>query len=257
MPFLVANFSSNTLDFQGFKLKKLLKTKKNNILIGVFLLLHGLNILANGTDSLFFVRFFTQPALTLLLAVLFWNNSHHLLVQERYFVMGALGCLLLGDLALFNHGQPKWFLVGMVFFLLANVLYAMALQFSSTYTIMKVLIIGGLMMAYAYALLTVIVEGLGNYFVPVIIFMVSVFGLVQTAFSRFGNVNQISYWLVFIGTLCFLVSDSIIAINQFYKVLPFGNYLSLFFYGTSQLFIIYGFLKQDVKNELVLTNEKS
>ena len=233
----------------------MLKLQKNTTFYLAFVLLLFVNVIANGVEAIFFVRFFVQPGITLLLATFFWYKSKHLLPQERTFVMLALLCLLLGDLALFNHSSEHWFLIGMIFFLFANILYALSLQFHSTYSLFKVLIIGGLMLAYAYTLLSFIVDGLGPYYVPVIIFMVSVFGLVQTAFCRYGRVNQLSFWMVFMGSFLFLVSDSIIAINKFYKPLTYGNFLSLFFYGTSQFLIVVGFLKQKVVEEFAFSDQ--
>ena len=231
--------------------------QRNSVFVGVFLILHLVNVIANGIEYLAFLRYLTQPGLTFILIYIFWTNSNHMLPQERYFIIAALSCLLIGDIALFSHNSEPWFLVGMIFFLLANIMYALALQFNSSYSLGKVLIIGGLMLAYAYSLLTFIVGGLGAYYIPVIIFMVSVFGLVQTAFSRYGVVNNLSFWLVFIGSCFFLVSVLIIALNKFYKPLPYGNLLSLFFYGASQLLMVVGFLKQNLQdnNKLVLSNQ--
>ncbi len=226
--------------------------RKNKIFLVAFLAMFFINIVANDIEDLFFVRYLVQPGITVLLATFFWMNSSHLIMQERYFAMLALGCLLLGDIAMFNHVNETWFLIGMIFFLFANISYTLALQFNSSYSLAKVLLIGSLMLAYAYTLLTFIVGGLGSYYIPVIIFMVSVFGLVQTAFSRYGRANPISFWMVFTGTCLFLLSDSIIALNKFYKPLPYGNMSSLFFYGASQFLIIVGFLKQQVQQSYAL-----
>ena len=65
----------------------------------------------------------------------------------------------------------------------------------------------------------------------------------MTAFNRKNLVNSTSFLLVFIGALIFVVSDSCIAINVFYKPFEFARIAIMSTYTIAQFLIIYGVIK--------------
>tara|TARA_R110000868_G_scaffold328255_1_gene589136 strand:- start:1541 stop:1768 length:228 start_codon:yes stop_codon:yes gene_type:complete len=68
--------------------------------------------------------------------------------------------------------------------------------------------------------------------------------MVITAFFRKGSVSKSSYILVFLGALFFITSDSLLALNKFYKPLPFSSISIMLTYSIAQLFIVLGIKKQ-------------
>ncbi|NLN82753.1 MAG: lysoplasmalogenase, partial [Firmicutes bacterium] len=59
---------------------------------------------------------------------------------------------------------------------------------------------------------------------------------------RFNSVSVYSFWIVLIGTLLFIFSDSILAFNRFKKRSPYGSVCLMAAYGAAQLLIVLGIL---------------
>ncbi len=57
---------------------------------------------------------------------------------------------------------------------------------------------------------------------------------------RWGSVTDYSFFMVFAGTLLFIISDSILAYNRFQKITRYGGILVMATYGAAQLLIILG-----------------
>ena len=87
-------------------------------------------------------------------------------------------------------------------------------------------------------------DGLGDLLIPVIVYMSAILLMALTAFLRQGSVTKISYIFVFIGALFFIISDSLLALNKFYKPLPLANISIMLTYAMAQLFIVFGIKKQ-------------
>jgi uncharacterized membrane protein YhhN len=80
--------------------------------------------------------------------------------------------------------------------------------------------------------------------IPVTIYGIVITGMVISAVSRFGKVNDSSYLLVFLGALLFLISDSLIAFNRFKQPFPAAGLSIMITYIFGQFLIIAGMLKQ-------------
>ena len=65
-----------------------------------------------------------------------------------------------------------------------------------------------------------------------------------TAFWRKGNVNKESFYLVFIGALFFIFSDSLIALDKFLISIPLARTGIILTYAFAQLLIVFGIIKQ-------------
>lgn len=89
----------------------------------------------------------------------------------------------------------------------------------------------------------VMFDGLGDMLYPVTVYMLVILTMAVTAFLRQGKVLPISYTLVFLGALLFMLSDSILALNKFYKPLPLSNISIMLTYALAQYFIVLGLLK--------------
>ena len=80
--------------------------------------------------------------------------------------------------------------------------------------------------------------------VAVFVYMVALLGMSAMALNRFGNGHPVSFSLVFAGSICFVLSDSMIAINKFLISLPFEGLLVMTTYIAAQYLIMRGILKQ-------------
>ena len=64
------------------------------------------------------------------------------------------------------------------------------------------------------------------------------------ALNRFGNGHPISFSLVFTGSLLFVFSDTMIAVNRFLTPIPYEGILIMTTYISAQYLIMRGLLKQ-------------
>jgi len=101
-----------------------------------------------------------------------------------------------------------------------------------------------LLLLYAIGLFYFFKDGLGDLFIPVIIYMFVILMMLTTAFLREGTVPKNSYNLVFLGAIFFIISDSLLALNKFYSPLPLSGIWIMTTYSIAQSFIVLGLKKQ-------------
>lgn len=174
-----------------------------------------------------------KPAATLLVisvALLSWLSPA---VDGRYtsWVLVALLFSLAGDVALMGASQ-KAFLVGMLAFLLAHVVYAGLFYFyfgwqaadGITAAVLAVAAVGG------YRLL---LPGLGKIKLPVALYVLIIALMTQRALSTlFGDAfTRTQAWTIAGGALLFLISDVMLAINRFTRPFRYHRISLAFYYG--------------------------
>ena len=88
-------------------------------------------------------------------------------------------------------------------------------------------------------------DGLEDMLIPVITYVIAILTMAITASLRKGNVSNLSYNLVLIGALLFMISDSFIALNKFYTSVPYEHIIIMSTYALAQYCIVIGVLKQN------------
>ena len=150
---------------------------------------------------------------------------------------------LLGDVMLmFVDTSEHFFTLGLVAFLTAHIMYVLVFlkhrnKQKSPFGFIALLLI------YAACLFNFLKDGLGDMLIPVIVYMFIILAMATTAFLRKNNVNILSYGLVFFGAICFMISDSILALNKFYQPIPWSNVSIMVTYALAQYLIVIGILK--------------
>ena len=94
-------------------------------------------------------------------------------------------------------------------------------------------------------ILNFISSNLGTMRYPVILYMVIIMLMFLAATHRQKEVGKLSYNLILIGAILFVVSDSILALNKFYKPILYPQISIMLTYGLAQLLITLGILRQD------------
>ena len=147
-----------------------------------------------------------------------------------------------GDIALaLDEGQ--YFTIGLGFFLVAHIVYIVA--FSRDFKAQKSRItIAVLLVAYAVTIAIIMTPSLEEMLIPVYLYMV-----VITLMGIFAAFRGPKSKLVLYGALSFIVSDSILAINEFMVSVPASDYLVMLTYYLAQLLIIYGFMKDNRESQ--------
>lgn len=219
----------------------LTKTEKQFSILFVIIVL--MELLTGSTESLEIVHYIAKPAIVISLIFLFAKTSESLPKPIKKLTLFALVFSLLGDVMLmFVDTSEHFFTLGLVAFLTAHIMYVLVFlkhrnKQKSPFGFIALLLI------YAACLFNFLKDGLGDMLIPVIVYMIIILAMATTAFLRKNNVNILSYGLVFFGAICFMISDSILALNKFYQPIPWSNVSIMVTYALAQYLIVIGILK--------------
>lgn len=176
---------------------------------------------------------FAKPMLMITLFWYYYSNAKKL---NKYFVLGLFFSFL-GDILLLGTGE-MYFVFGLLFFLIAHVFYIIIVLKIIQITKPKEFIIASVPFLLLFlVLMNVLYAGLGIMKIPVIIYAVTI--------SFFGIVSLILYlqaktkisMLLLVGVLTFITSDTILALNLFYKKQSFYPLLIMMTYVLAQYLI--------------------
>jgi uncharacterized membrane protein YhhN len=158
--------------------------------------------------------------------------------RPAYTLSITLGLVLSlgGDVALMFKSR-RAFLIGLVCFLLAHVVYSIAFTVPNGFHSQD-LITGAVLLLLTAAAYLYLRPGLGRMKGPVILYMLVISFMVNRAASTFfGDAFTVRQaWLITLGAILFWLSDLMLAINRFRR--PFRlERLGLFLYYGGQLLI--------------------
>ena len=225
----------------------------------IILLLYLLNTIATiyaENTELRMVQYGSKILLMPLLAIYLYSKVKNFSTYK--LIYAALFFSWLGDIFLMfprngNDSSAKLlFIFGLISFLIAHINYSIyfineikdktkvTLLVGKPYLILPFCVFG-------IVLLSILYPSLGVMKLPVTCYTIIIMLMAMTAFNRKNLVNSTSFLLVFIGALIFVVSDSCIAINVFYKPFEFARIAIMSTYTIAQFLIIYGVIKANEK----------
>lgn len=208
-----------------------------------FLLVSILDIIGIifNIDSLTFIF---KPFILLSLLFLYSHSVH---TRNKWYAM-ALIFSFFGDVFLLYSGENV-FKFGLGFFLIAHLLFITIV----VKRIKKVTLLNSFLAIIPFTivlfLLLFILKGsLKELFVPVIVYgiVICLFGAVS--FIDFLNTKSKKALLMFIGSVVFIASDSVLAINKFYFTALIFQVIVMVTYITAQ-YLIYRSMILDENNE--------
>ena len=233
-------FLIKTYIYKNISMKRPIKQKF--VIVFAFIVLAELFFM--NIESVFSLHYFTKPLIIGSLIAYFVPHSKHLKKSTRNLTLIALVFSVIGDMLLmFTDKSPHYFAGGLVAFLLAHVMYILVfvkkrnIKVKPYFTIIFLAVYGGI-------LFYMLKDGIGNMLIPVVVYMLAILTMASTAFWRKENVNKQSFYLVFIGALFFIISDSLIALDKFYLPIPLARTGIIITYAFAQLLIISGIIKQ-------------
>jgi len=214
--------------------------KKFSLLFSLIVILE----LASGSmESFEHLHYIFKPLIVVSLLVFFWIKSKTFENTLRTIIASALLFSLIGDvLLMFVAISSNYFLLGLVAFLLAHVMYMIAFLKHRNKDLKPFGFIAFLVV-YACGLFYLTKDGLHDMLIPVIIYMIVILGMSTSAFLRCGNTSKFSFILVFLGAILFMVSDSILALNKFHEPLAYSKISIILTYALAQYLIVIGILK--------------
>lgn len=219
-------------------------TKSEKTFILIFAIILMAELICDNIDSLNSWHYLTKPLILFSLIIFFLKKQNNLDTKSKSLTLAALLFSLLGDILLmFTNISSNFFTGGLLAFLMAHIMYILVfLRKKNTHK--KASILTPILLIYGLGVFYFLKDGLGDMFVPVILYMLVILTMVITAFLRHESVSKMSYNLVFLGAIFFITSDSLLAINKFYEPFETAGILIMLTYGIAQYFIVLGLKKQ-------------
>lgn len=197
----------------------------------------------NNTAIFAITKSLLMPALILLL--FFVNTS-----AGKNIIIAGLFFSWVGDvLLLFEDKGPLFFIIGLICFLSTHIFYIvyfLKVKSSVTSLIRKQPWMAALVAAYGVSLVMFLSPHLGEMKLPVTIYAVVICTMVICSLHVFNKVNNPSNILFVAGAFLFAASDTLLAINKFYKPFPFAAAFIILSYCAAQFLIVMGVVKMKV-----------
>lgn len=222
-------------------------TKRNIILHLIFAVIVIVELLGRLLDVVA-MEYPVKPLIMIWITIYFLLNT-----QKRTFIAGILAAFFfswVGDILLMLSGgyeSETFFYAGVGGFFFAQIAYIIVFIRNAENDIKGLLLRNPLwfipLVAYGVMIYWLLYPGLEGIMLPVIgIYAISLIGMSLAALNRRDRVNVLSFRLVFIGSLFFVLSDSMIAINKFYAEIPQAGFLIMLTYIAAQYLILRGLL---------------
>ncbi len=182
------------------------------------------------------------PALLLLL--LFSTASLH----SKNLIVAALLFSFSGDvLLLFESKGPLFFIGGLASFLATHIcyiLYFINIKSPRPSLIRKQPWLAALIAAFGISLVQLLLPGLGSLTLPVIIYTIVICTMMICSLHVFLKTGAPSNRLFAAGALLFIASDSMLAMNKFYKPFSAASVLIILTYCAAQFCIVQGVIQR-------------
>ncbi|PZR27402.1 MAG: lysoplasmalogenase [Citrobacter freundii] len=160
----------------------------------------------------------------------------------RLFVIAALFFSWAGDvLLMFQQQNSIFFLLGLSSFLIAHLFYIFFFHRIRKEQNIKSQLWTLLVVASYYSVLIALLNPwLGEMRLPVRVYGLVISFMLLLALHMSYISNRTAGRSMLTGAVLFVISDSILAINKFWKPVPAGDVMIMLTYGLAQFFLIYG-----------------
>ncbi len=188
------------------------------------------------------IQFIFKPLIIPAIVGFFYSTVKHITEGVNKWILVALIFSLGGDvLLMFQDKNSLFFLAGLSSFLLAHIFYIIYFHRVRTKENVKsnplFLVI---VVVYYSVLISFLSPFLGDMKLPVCIYGIVISFMFMLAMHMLYIKNKIAGRWMMIGALLFVVSDSLLAINKFYKPFDMANILIMLTYGVAQFYIVKG-----------------
>lgn len=224
---------------------------KSTSLIGIYFLLSIIEICGTYFDFLPLI-FATKPLLMVTLFVWFYiKTKSHSTNKFRKHILTSIVFAFGGDTFLmFLPYDQIFFLLGLGSFLVGQLFYVFAFSYSikhSSKAFNKPVGFSLLLvfLTYYFVLMYKLYPNLNDFLIPVLVYGIAVCAMGLSAGWRINKVGSQTFNLVFLGAMLFVLSDTVIAINQFLYQGKFWNaqVIIMITYVLAQYFIAKGSVK--------------
>ncbi len=200
------------------------------------------------TVNLKTLGYLTKPLLMVFLAIYFLDHTYK---KNRRLIIAPLVALVFswaGDIFLLFSGKNEfWFITGLGSFLIAQIFYIITYRIYRFPVIqkhhpIKKFLLYSFLVLFAMVLWSKLYPVLDGFRLPVTLYTLAILTMTLSAAGRLGRTSSRSFILVISGSVLFLISDTLIALNKFLVTIPQERLLIMASYITGQFLIIHGLL---------------
>ena len=210
----------------------------------LFFIITATDLFAIATDNND-LRWFTKILIVPLLIGYLISSLAFIKSWVHKWVIAALVFSWGGDVLLMLEPQNNiFFILGLVSFLIAHFCYINFFQAVKRREIIKtkwLLILP--VIIYYLALVIFLFPHLGDLKLPVIIYG----AVISTMLALALHMQPVKYGdagiYMMVGAVLFIISDSVLAVNKFYKPFEWGSIITMMTYAFAQLLIVVGVIK--------------
>lgn len=196
------------------------------------------------------LNIFVKPLICISLAIYLVRNVSMLAGFNRLILSGLILSLFGDFFLIFASGSIYVFVYGLLAFLLAHIAYSMAFfrdfknnpQASKFFGHIMLFLMGVFSLSY-YSWIR---DYLNDLRIPVMAYMFVISIMAILAGHRYGRVNSLSFKLIYIGAVFFVISDSILAYSKFIEPFPISGVWIMGTYMLAQYLIIMGAIERIV-----------
>ncbi len=184
--------------------------------------------------------------------IMIWVGGYFLLYKKKKeFTVPVLVAFFfswVGDnFLMFSGNNELFFFAGVGGFFIAQLTYiytfATFKEKAGKGFLQKNLVLVFPFLVYVSGIYILLFPGLEGLMKPIIlVYALSLIGMSMVALNRKERVGQSSFKLVFIGSMLFLASDSMIALNKFYAEFTLAGFWIMITYITAQYLIMRGLI---------------
>jgi len=223
---------------------------KKNIFTLLFIV-SGFGVFAGIGLHVKWLDFVCKPLIMISIAGHFLLNSKNIDKNVVRVALFAFLFSLFGDsFLMFANNGTIYFMLGLASFLVAQISYIILFQQTIQLSCGKPFLRKNPLYISGY-----IIYGFFIYFllfnhldfvlkIAVFVYMSALLGMSVMALNRFKTVSSQSFSFVFYGSLLFVVSDTLIALDKFLMPIPNDRFLVMSTYMAAQFLIMRGILKQ-------------
>ncbi|WP_346881491.1 lysoplasmalogenase family protein [uncultured Algibacter sp.] len=203
------------------------------------------DIIVKITFEVSIYRFISKSLVIILLSVFYILNQKESSKFKMIYMLGALLSYWIGDMMLILHKIEVYNMLGLSFFIIGKLFYVFRFSNSKDFDLLKLFPFLILFFFYLVSVFILIQNNLNDYYYLTLVYIFVGLVLIIFALLRKSEVNNSSYYVVLMGILCSVFSDSITALKSFYdKDFAFHIVTIMLFYGLSQYFIVMGIVKE-------------
>lgn len=216
---------------------------KNQFILVIAALVALAQIAGNtGISELEWLHTLTKPLIVPLGFAWFILNYPGNDTRYVYSATAAMFFSLLGDVLLIFDEKPGFFMFGLLCFLTAHLFYIFAFSQAAFHVrevplLRRMPLLAIPYLALGWWVFYTLRNDLNELKIPVFIYILVLLGMALSALNRYNRVGKYSFILVFSGSLLFLLSDALLAIDKFHDPVPLAReWIMISYMGAQWLF---------------------